>query len=127
MLGALPAPTTNILGASLAPIGPSGHHVLGGLLLRARCLLLLGPFHLLLPLLPHQPNDPFCQGFIVLDFLVEFFFLILGPSHLTFESAYQCIHLLIKLEISKNRSINHDIPFRRGSVPPPPLPPTAPA
>jgi hypothetical protein len=47
----------------------------------------------------------------VLDFLVKFFFLILRPSLLTFEFfSYECLHLVIKLEISKkNRTIDHDI------------------
>jgi hypothetical protein len=46
----------------------------------------------------------------VLNLLI-IFFLILGPNILTFESTYECINLLIKLEISKNISIDHDIPF----------------
>jgi hypothetical protein len=45
----------------------------------------------------------------MLDFLIKFYFLILRSSLLTFELAYECLHLVIKLEISKNRSIDHDI------------------
>jgi hypothetical protein len=51
------------------------------------------------------------------------FYLILGFPLLTFEYTYECLHLLIKLEISKNRRIHHDLPFRRGLVHPPPPPP----
>jgi hypothetical protein len=81
----------------LASMGLSGHHVLGGLILRGLLLLV--------PLLPHELDDPFCQGLDVLDFLIKFFFLILRASLLTCESEYRCLHLVIKLDISKNRSI----------------------
>jgi hypothetical protein len=73
-----------------------------------------------------NPMTLFAKALLFLILLLSFFFLILGPSLLTFEPAYQCIHLLIKLEISKNRSIFYDIPFQRGSVPPPPPPLTTP-
>jgi hypothetical protein len=121
----------DILRAPLPPNKPLGHHVLGGLIPQARALLLLrdllllSPLHLLQPLLPHKTNDPFCQDFVVLDFLVKFSSNS-WTSLLTFESAYECIHLLIKLEISNNRrGIDHDIPFQRGLIhhPPPPLDP----
>jgi hypothetical protein len=72
-LGVLLPPMTHIFGAPLAPIGPSGHHVLGGLLLQARDILFLSPLRPVLLLFPHQINDPLCQGFIVLDFYVKFF------------------------------------------------------
>jgi hypothetical protein len=78
-LGALFPPCPDIIGAPLAPIRPSGHHVLGGLLFLLARGLLLDMLLLVLPL-THEPDDLFRQGLVVLDFFVKFFSNSLTPS-----------------------------------------------
>jgi hypothetical protein len=60
--------------------------------------LLLGRF------LPHESSKPCHQGFVVLDFILKLFFQFLNPRHENL-NIYEWLYLVIKMEISKNRSM----------------------